>query len=105
MLVELTVLAVPDCPNAPVLKERLAAATAGRSDVSVLKRLIRDTDEAARLGMRGSPTLLVNGTDPFPAGGDAPGISCRVYRDEHGHPVAVPSVAALTRVIEEVRSG
>lgn len=31
--------------------------------------------------MRGSPTLLVNGADPFAAHGQAPSLSCRLYPD------------------------
>ena len=36
----LTILAVPDCPNAPVLESRLAAVLTGRADVSVSHELI-----------------------------------------------------------------
>ena len=32
---EVTVLAIPDCPNAPVLEQRLAEALAGRPGVTV----------------------------------------------------------------------
>ena len=41
----LTVLAVPDCPNAPVLKDRLAAVLGGRAGVSVSHQVISDEDE------------------------------------------------------------
>ena len=62
----LTVLAVPDCPNAPVLEERLAEALEGRPGVTVTRQVIHGVAEAARSGMHGSPTLLVNGEDPQP---------------------------------------
>jgi hypothetical protein len=68
---ELTVLAVPGCPNAPVLEQRLAEALAGRPAPTVARRVIADADEAARWGMRGSPTLLIDGRDPFAVPGGA----------------------------------
>jgi hypothetical protein len=61
----LTVLAVEDCPNAPVLAERLAAVLAGREGISVSREVISDEGAAARWGMHGSPTLLIDGADPF----------------------------------------
>ena len=61
----LTVLAVPGCANAPVLEDRLAAVVGGRAGVSLSHQVISDEDEAARWGMHGSPTLLIDGVDPF----------------------------------------
>ena len=80
----LTVLAEPACPNAPVLEDRLAAVLDGRAGVSVSRQVISDETEAARWGMHGSPTLLIDGVDPFAEPGQPPSMSCRLYRDEHG---------------------
>ena len=66
------VLAVPGCPNATLLDERLAQVLDGRRDVSVTHRVIEDEQEAARQGMHGSPTILVDGTDPFAEPGSRP---------------------------------
>jgi hypothetical protein len=48
--------------------------------------------------MNGSPTLLINGRDPFPNPNlqdcDC-GVACRIYRDEHGRAVPAPSVVQL----------
>src|SRR5215471_18695002 len=63
--VELTVLAIPGCPNVPVLQQRLAAVLADWPGVMLQWRVIADAAEAARWRMHGSPTLLVNGHDPF----------------------------------------
>ena len=95
----LTVLAVPGCPNAPVLKDRLAAVLGGRAGVSVSYQVISDEDEAARWGMRGSPTLLVDGVDPFAESGQPPGMSCRLYRDDAGRTSGAPSVGQLRDAI------
>ena len=44
-------------------------------------------------------TLLVNGTDPFAAPGQAPSLSCRLYRDAEGRPGPAQSVEALRRAL------
>ena len=95
----LTVLAVPDCPNAAVLDQRLAAVLGDRADVSVAHQVISDEDEAALRGMRGSPTLLIDGSDPFAGPGDSPGMSCRLYRDEDGRLSGAPSARQLRQAI------
>ena len=74
----LTVLAVPGCPNAPVLDDRLATVL-GAAGVSVSHQVISDEDEAGRWRMHGSPTLLIDGVDPFaelgqPAGHVLPAV-------------------------------
>jgi hypothetical protein len=98
---ELTVLAVPGCPNAPVLEQRLAEALAGGPAVTVTRRVIADPDEAARWGMTGSPTLLVDGHDPFAVPGAGPAVACRMYASDGGRLEGAPSVEALRRVLEE----
>ena len=57
----LTILAEPDCPNAPVLRDRLAAVLNGQAGISVSDEVIRDESEAVLWGMHGSPALLIDG--------------------------------------------
>jgi hypothetical protein len=95
----LKVLAVPDCPNAPVLKGRLAAVLGGRADVPVSHQMISDESEAARWGMHGSPTLLIDGADPFAEPGQPPSMSCRLYRNDDGQTSGAPSAVQLQQVI------
>ena len=46
--------------------------------------------------MTGSPTLLVNGVDPFATSDHCDcGLSCRLYRNEHDQFVATPSLTQL----------
>lgn len=98
----LTVLSVPGCPNAPVLAGGLAAVLDGRAGVSVSHQVICDEDEAARRGMHGSPTLLIDGVDPFAElGQPSPGMSCRLYRDEKGRTSGAPSAGQLRHAIEQ----
>lgn len=61
------------------------------------RRLISTPEEAEAAGFRGSPTVLVNGQDPF-ADSDAPaGLSCRVFRTEAGL-AGAPTVEQLLAV-------
>ncbi len=94
-----TVLAVPDCPNVRLLEERLAQVLQGRRDVTVSRQVIADQDEAARWGMHGSPTILVDGADPFARPGHSASVSCRLYRDGDGQAGGAPSVSQLRQAI------
>jgi hypothetical protein len=100
---ELTVLAVPGCPHAPVLEERLAEVLAGWPAVTLVRRLITDAAQAARWGMHGSPTLLINGLDPFAGPSVGPALACRMYPGENGRLEGAPSIACLRRVLEQAQ--
>jgi hypothetical protein len=97
--VELTLLTVPNCPNAAVFEERLADALANHPGVVIHRREIADVQAAVRAGMRGSPTLLIDGVDPFAALGQPPSVSCRLYRDAAGQVTQAPSVQALRQAL------
>lgn len=92
---KLEVLYVRDCPNTTVLTGRLETLIVGRGDVSVERREISNQVEASRRGMAGSPTLLVDGVDPFAVVGQSPSLSCRLYTDESGAVSGSPSLAQL----------
>lgn len=95
----ITVLTVPGCPNAAPAVERVTAALAGRAaDVALVE--VHDQDQAAARGMTGSPTILLDGTDPFAPPGSAPSVSCRLYRDLDGTVSGTPSEAALRAAID-----
>lgn len=98
-MLELTVLTVPDCPNEAVLRARLARALTEHPGAVVTSRVIDDAAEAARWGMHGSPTLLINGVDVFAAPGTTAGVSCRLHRDDTGSTGGAPSVAALREAL------
>jgi hypothetical protein len=76
-------LQVPDCPGAEMLIRRLVEVFAP-AQPPLDRLVVADARQAAQLGMTGSPTLLVDGVDPFGAPGTPIGLSCRLYRDEHG---------------------
>lgn len=88
----LEVLHVTDCPNLQPMLDRLATAT----DLAVDTREVTTDAEAVALGMNGSPTLLIDGIDPFASADQcAGGVSCRLYRDQEGRVVPAPSVDQL----------
>ncbi|MEU8834893.1 organomercurial lyase [Streptomyces sp900116325] len=94
----ITVLTVPGCPNAPLAMERVNAVLAGRAaEVELVE--VHDQAQAAEYGMNGSPTILLDGIDPFAPEGAAPSVSCRLYRDADGAMAGAPSVAALREVL------
>lgn len=101
---DLTVLTVPDCPNVRLLQERLAQVLEGRGDVPVSRHVIADEEEAARRGMHGSPTILVDGIDPFAEPGELASVSCRLYRDSDGNVDGAPSVSQLRQGIADATS-
>jgi hypothetical protein len=89
----LQVLHIPGCPNADLLTTRLVDLVCGR--VPVEEKVIQDQSQATAWGMHGSPTLLIDGVDPF-ASGDLPAVlACRLYRDHHGAPIGAPTVPQL----------
>jgi hypothetical protein len=87
---ELEVLAVEDCPHVAEFEERLSAALAGVEGAVIRRRVIADEAEASAAEMHGSPTLLVNGVDPFATPGQPASLSCSL---------TVPSVEELRRVL------
>ncbi|MEV5987498.1 hypothetical protein AB0L85_21180 [Streptomyces sp. NPDC052051] len=97
---EIEVLVVPDCPNEKVAAERLRQALddVGLSEVGFTTRVITEEAEAERRGFTGSPTVLIDGRDPFAEPGRTPGLACRVYRTPEGLSGA-PSTEQLRQVL------
>jgi len=88
-----------DCPNWRLAQERLETALAHvrRHDVQVRLRRVASPAEAESAGMHGSPTVLVNGRDPFPhTKNDS--WSCRLYQNG-GRLEGSPSVFALIEAL------
>jgi hypothetical protein len=89
------VLTVPDCPNGLAAGRHLAEALAGRTDVGVEQRVVSTPEEAERYGMHGSPTILIDGRDPFAEPGAVASLSCRLYRDGDGRAQGAPSAGQI----------
>lgn len=93
-------LTVPDCPHRADAIARVgdALAAAGQVGTVVTERVIATVEEAAAAGMRGSPTILIDGRDRFRSGTDEPSLSCRLYRSAAGVEGA-PAIAALVEAL------
>jgi hypothetical protein len=89
-----------DCPNWRVAEERLkeALATIGLNPAGVVYEEVTTAEQAAAVGFRGSPTILVDGVDPFAQTDDPTGLACRIYRTAAG-PQPAPTVEQLLRVL------
>ena len=87
------------CPNWQLTDERLREALrlAGRGD-EVEYRTVETPAEAEDIGFAGSPTVLVDGRDPFAEPGATAGLSCRVYRTPAGL-AGAPTVDQLVAAI------
>ena len=72
------------CPNWETTDRHLTTLIAEGLDASIDYEMIDNYETAAQRGFRGSPTVLIDGTDPF-AGRNLPvGLACRIYVTEEG---------------------
>jgi hypothetical protein len=96
----LEILQVPDCPNAAVLDSRLARVLAGQYSVQVSRHIVTTEAQARRLGMAGSPTLLIDGADPFARPGQQAALACRMYPGGDGRPAPAPSHSQIREALK-----
>ena len=94
-------LHIAGCPNASALVNRLTDVLAGTT-TRVATRTIKNVTEAAELGMHGSPTVLVDGRDPFASTPEA-SIACRLYATEEGLR-GLPTVQQLQSALRTARA-
>lgn len=72
------------CPNWKVAAERLAVIAAEHPGITVTGQLVATSEEAEALGFRGSPSILLDGTDLFPDPSTVVGLACRRYVTPEG---------------------
>lgn len=74
------------CPSWRVTEDRLRQVLEelGLRDVSIELERVETLERAEDAGFRGSPTVLVDGEDPFLDEGAPVGLACRLYRTEDG---------------------
>lgn len=87
------------CPNADTALARLhqALTDIGRDDLEVSVSVVESDEEGRQAGLRGSPTFLVDGNDPFPVG-EGTSRACRLYPTDQGLEGS-PSVTQLVEVL------
>jgi hypothetical protein len=87
---------MPDCPNWQTTHVRLRQAlrTMGLEDCHVQLVEVSTWEQATTIGFRGSPTVLINGLDPFADDGAQVGLTCRMFVTPDGRALA-PTVEQL----------
>ncbi len=98
---DVTVLYFDGCPSWQTAVERVeAASTAAGVPVQVSTLAVTSHADARRLGFIGSPTILLDGADPFAQPGASPALACRLYTTPEGmagSPTIDQLVEALTQ--------
>ena len=110
MAVDITILHTTDNVDWQVLRDMLQRALLELSlDAEVSCHAVRSDREALELGFIGSPTLLIDGVDPWPVPDAAAGLRLRPYFTDDGmvdYPTYEMLVASLKEHVErEARAG
>lgn len=79
---QVTLLYFDGCPNWQTTYRQLETL----ADEARVRtgRQVTTPEDADRLTFRGSPTVLVDGDDPFATGSEPVGLACRVYVTDAG---------------------
>ncbi len=93
-----------DCPNWRTTNKHLDQLLDEAESTDRVELVIVDDQEAAeRWRFRGSPTVLIDGVDPFGDEAAPVGLSCRIYRTDAGF-AGSPSADQLRAVLEGQRA-
>lgn len=95
---KLELLYFEGCPNWEVAAERLDGI-AVRRGLTVERRRVTTSAEAEAAQFRGSPTILIDGNDPWALGHDSFGLACRMYQTPEG-PAGSPTTEQLEAAID-----
>lgn len=88
-----------DCPNWKETAAHLRVLGDEIDELAVTATIIDTPELAERHGFRGSPSLLIDGIDPFATQGDPIGLSCRIYQTPDG-PAGSPTIEQLRRILK-----
>ena len=87
------------CPNWKVAEGRLMSLAAERPGVVLIRQVVDTVEEAEQVGFHGSPSILINGADPFDDGDASVGLACRRYLTPHGA-AGAPATEQLRAAID-----
>lgn len=99
--VEITIQYSEGCPNWQLAEERVRSALAqcGRVSTNLTFERVDTPERAEAAGFRGSPTILVNGRDPFAESSPPVGLTCRLFVTPDGL-AGSPTTEQLVHAIE-----
>ncbi|HKA04012.1 MAG TPA: thioredoxin family protein [Acidimicrobiales bacterium] len=98
---DIVVLHIDRCPHVGLAEQRVLEALAHADAIAGVRvKVVATAEEASQRGFNGSPTILIDGRDPFPAPPGPPALACRLYPTDQGMQGA-PTVAQLDAVFAE----
>lgn len=103
-VVDVTLLFVDGCPNREVTEQRIRQVLRELAlpEDTLALRVVETPEQAEQLSFPGSPTVLVDGQDPFADPAAPVGLSCRMYRSD-AELAGAPSLAQLTEALSAAR--
>lgn len=98
---DVELLVVADCPNGTGAAALLCTALrdVGLGRVEITTTVITSPEHAGRRGFTGSPTILIDGNDPFPEPDQPSALACRVYPTPSG-PRGIPDLRMLRQALK-----
>ena len=103
--VNIDLLVIPDCPHTDGAEALLRTALddVGLGSIPIRVAVIETQEHAARRDFAGSPTILIDGRDPFAQPEATTALACRVYPGASGLPDPRDLRQALKRAAAERR--
>lgn len=105
MTMHIELLVVPDCAHEAVAAELITSALTDTGvQATVTRTVIANHEQAQLRGFVGSPTILLNGLDPFARPSAPVALACRLYSSAEGLR-GVPALRDLRQALERVAAG
>ena len=93
------------CPNWRVTEQRLRTALSLVGVSAGIEHCgVHSPEEATRHRFAGSPSIRIDGKDPFESAPTAFGLTCRIYSTPDG-PAGAPTLHRLVEVVREAATG
>ncbi len=99
---EIILMSIADCPTADLARQRINDALRQlQIRVTINELVITSLEQAAESGFSGSPTILIDGRDPFAPTSPGPvALACRLYRTPD-RTEGAPSHESLVTVLRQ----
>lgn len=97
-MMDVTLQYIDGCPNWETTDRHVATLAAEGMEATIAYELIQSYEVAVERGFGGSPTVLIDGVDPFADQNHVVGLTCRIYGTEFG-PAGSPTLDQLREAI------
>ena len=92
-----------DCPNWEAT-QALLVEFADTFDLEISSTKVSTISDASQRGFLGSPSIRLEGQDPFETGGESVGLACRIYQTEDGLAGAPTRDMLMTALIQSAKN-